>query len=78
MTPPDMLDMLVSDVLAANPAAARVFIERHMGCVGCTFARFETVAEVARAYGIRPRELASWLAEAPGAHISEDQSDDNY
>jgi hybrid cluster-associated redox disulfide protein len=38
--------MLIFDVLSESPAAARVFIERRMGCVGCTFARFETVAEV--------------------------------
>ena len=55
------LNMLVTDVLAANPAAARVFIERRMGCVGCAFAPFETVAEVARIYGIEPGDLARVL-----------------
>ena len=53
--------MLVSDVLRANPATAAVFIDRRMGCVGCTFAPFETIAEVARVYGIEPIELANSL-----------------
>ena len=67
--PPDVtaanpLNMLVTDVLAANPAAAQVFIERRMGCVGCAFAPFETVAEVARVYGFEPCDLARWLTAA--------------
>jgi hybrid cluster-associated redox disulfide protein len=56
--------MLVFDVLSESPAAARVFIERRMGCVGCTFARFETVAEVAGVYGCDADELAYSLAAA--------------
>lgn len=60
----DILNMLVADVLAANPLAARVFIARRMGCVGCTFAPFETISEAARAYGIEPCELARSLADA--------------
>jgi hybrid cluster-associated redox disulfide protein len=54
--------MLVADVVAGTPAAARVFLDRRMGCVGCAFAPFETVAEAARAYGIEPWELATSLA----------------
>lgn len=61
-----LLDRLVSDVLAASPAAARVFIDRHMGCVGCPFAPFETVREAAGAYGTEPCELERSLAEAQG------------
>jgi hybrid cluster-associated redox disulfide protein len=64
MTPQDVLEMLVSEVLAASPAAARVFIERRMGCVGCTFSQFETVAEVAAVYGCDGFELARSLAAA--------------
>jgi hybrid cluster-associated redox disulfide protein len=56
--------MLVADVLAGNPVAARVFIARRMGCVGCAFAPFETISEAARAYGIEPGDLARSLADA--------------
>jgi hybrid cluster-associated redox disulfide protein len=60
----EALDLTVSEVLAARPAAARVFFERRMQCVGCAFARFETVAEVARAYGLDADDLARALAAA--------------
>jgi hybrid cluster-associated redox disulfide protein len=65
VTPADLLNTLVSDVLVANPASARVFLERRMGCVGCTFARFETVTDVAGVYGLDPDDLARALAAAP-------------
>lgn len=56
--------MFVSDVLAAAPAAARAFIDRGMACVGCPFAPFETVAEVAAVYGTDAFELATSVASA--------------
>ena len=56
----------MSQVLAERPAAARVFIERRMGCVGCPFARLETVAEAARVYGIDGLEFANCLAAVAG------------
>jgi hybrid cluster-associated redox disulfide protein len=66
------MNALVSEVLLTSPAAARVFIDRRMGCVGCAFAPFETVAEVARVYGIEPGELTDSLADACAAgNISE-------
>ncbi|HXH07606.1 MAG TPA: DUF1858 domain-containing protein [Vicinamibacterales bacterium] len=58
MTPAQVLDTSVADLLAAHPATAAVFVGRGMGCVGCAFARFETIAEVAVAYGCDPGELA--------------------
>ena len=72
-----LLDMLVSDVLSANPAAARVFMARGMGCVGCTFAPFETVTEAARAYGIEPCELANALAEGHADDPGDDHHDNH-
>ena len=62
----DLPDSLVSDVLAALPGAERVFLDRGMGCVGCTFARFETVAEAARAYGVEPAALVQSLLDMAG------------
>ena len=64
VTSADVLHMLVFDVLTKSPAAARVLIERGMACVGCTFARFDTVADVAAAYGCDAYELACSLASA--------------
>ena len=62
VTRASLLNAFVADVLVASPAAARVFIERRMGCVGCAFAPFETVAEAAAIYGIDAWELANSLA----------------
>jgi hybrid cluster-associated redox disulfide protein len=54
----------VSDVIAARPEAAAVFVRYGMGCVGCAFARFETVREAAVAHGLDPNVLAKSLARA--------------
>ncbi|MGE0444277.1 MAG: DUF1858 domain-containing protein [Vicinamibacterales bacterium] len=56
-----VLTMLVADVLASTPAAAGVFVERAMSCVGCPFAQFETVADAARIYNLDAEELAAAL-----------------
>lgn len=60
----DLLNALVSDVLAGGERAARVCLERRMGCVGCPFSPFETVAEVAAIYGVNALELADALLKA--------------
>jgi hybrid cluster-associated redox disulfide protein len=65
VTPADALQMLVCDVLAEYPATARVLIDHGMACAGCTFSRFETVAEAAAAYGLDAGELARSLAAVP-------------
>jgi hybrid cluster-associated redox disulfide protein len=64
MTPADVLVLFVADVLAMSSGAARVFVDKGMGCVGCPFSRFETVADVARNYGVDPVQLAVALLEA--------------
>jgi hybrid cluster-associated redox disulfide protein len=59
-----LLHTLVSDVLSDRPAAVEVFVRRGMSCPGCPFARFETVADVAKTYQQDPEELAASLLEA--------------
>ena len=66
MTPSDLLDMPVSEVLAMVPTAARIFLDRGMSCPGCPFSPFETVADVALVYGVDPNTLAAALLEAAG------------
>ena len=70
MTPTELLDTTVSDVLAAAPAGARAFLDRGMSCPGCPFSRFESVADVALAYGMDPVTLAAALIEAAGVTTS--------
>lgn len=61
MTSADVLDLTVADVLARFPGAARVLATHGMSCVGCPFAPFETVSEVARSYRLDATELATAL-----------------
>jgi hybrid cluster-associated redox disulfide protein len=68
VTPADLLDTTVAAVLASCPEAARVFLDRGMGCPGCPFAAFETVSEVARVYGLEASELAAALLDAGVRH----------
>ena len=63
MTPGELLDMPVSDVLAALPAARRVFLDRGMSRPGCPFSPFDTVADVALVYDVDPIRLATALIE---------------
>jgi hybrid cluster-associated redox disulfide protein len=50
----------VAQVLRQWPASAAVFVRRGMACVGCSMAPFETLVEVASAYG---EELSGFLTD---------------
>ena len=71
MTSHALLDLTVSDVLLRVPGAAQVFVTRGMSCVGCPFAPFETVADVACLYAMDPTELATALLRADPHHPAE-------
>ncbi|HEX7009520.1 MAG TPA: DUF1858 domain-containing protein [Phycisphaeraceae bacterium] len=60
--------MTVDQVLERHPQAARVFVDRRMACVGCPIAAFETVEEVARAYGEDPDTLLAALRACASRH----------
>jgi len=45
-------DQNVADLLSNWPAVIPLFLAHHMSCVGCSMARFETLADVTRIYGI--------------------------
>jgi hybrid cluster-associated redox disulfide protein len=74
MAAADLLQTMLADLLAANQGAAEVLVRHGMSCLGCAFARFETVAEAAAIYGIDPLELARRLAAAPPQPALEDRS----
>lgn len=50
-------DPTIEEILATQPAAAYVFFQRKMACVGCAMARFDTLHEAALSYGIPEAEL---------------------
>jgi hybrid cluster-associated redox disulfide protein len=43
-------DQIVSEVLQSWPKVVPLFLERHLYCVGCSMARFETLADVSKIY----------------------------
>ena len=44
--------MLMADLMSAWPQVIPVLLARRMACVGCDMARFETLADAARIYGL--------------------------
>jgi hybrid cluster-associated redox disulfide protein len=53
----------VSAYLERCPEAARVFLAHRMACVGCSLAKFDTLADAARAYGLPLDGFLHELAE---------------
>ena len=51
------LQLTMAELIAGWPAVVPLLARRGMNCVGCTMARFETVAEAATAYGFDANEL---------------------
>lgn len=51
----------IRSILERRPPAARIFIRHGMHCVGCTMARFETLAEACATYGIATDALLTAL-----------------
>jgi hybrid cluster-associated redox disulfide protein len=50
-------DMLISDVLASDPGAARVFTSLGLGCPSCMGAGMETLDSVASMHDVPVEEL---------------------
>ncbi len=47
-----LAELTVAELLQRWPQAIPVFLRRHMACVGCTMAPFETLADVTAVYGM--------------------------
>ncbi len=67
-------DLAVEDVLHVWPNTWRVFLRRHMACVGCEVARFHNVAEAARIYGLPAEMLLHELRESAGTMHGQDST----
>ncbi len=52
--------LTVAEALNRWPATAAVFVRRHMACVGCAMAPFDTIGEATAVYGI---QLEGFLTE---------------
>lgn len=47
----------IAELLATQPVAARVLVDRRMHCVGCDIAAFETIGDACAIYGVDVEEL---------------------
>ena len=69
------LDISVDEAVARQPQLARLFVHRHMICVGCYIARFHTLRDVALMYHINldefEHDIELILASNPRATNSE-------
>ena len=57
----------IGDVVREFPETVPVFLEHGLGCLGCALARFENIAQGAKAHGIDVDALMVALNEAIAA-----------
>lgn len=76
MTASDALTSSLASVLQQVPDAADVLASRGMACAGCPFARFDTVADGAAAYGLDGAELVHAMLAAALPHAVTSDGDD--
>ncbi len=55
---------IVADLLLTWPEVIPVFLDRRMACVGCNMARFETLQDASRIYGINPEQFLADINRA--------------
>jgi hybrid cluster-associated redox disulfide protein len=63
-------EMSVPDVLTANRSLSAVFLRHKTACVGCPLARFCTLRDVARTYGL---SMDAFLAELEQVALADSQ-----
>ena len=56
-------DMLIMDVVEANPNAPEILLSYGMHCLGCAIAHGETLAEAAEVHGIDLNQLLQDLSK---------------
>jgi hybrid cluster-associated redox disulfide protein len=60
-------EMPIGDVVREHPETVPVFLQHGLGCLGCALARFENIAQGAKAHGIDVDALMDELNEAVSA-----------
>ena len=58
------LEWIVAELIEQYPQTSTVFSRFRMSCVGCAMAPFETLADAAAAYRLRPEGLVRELRRA--------------
>lgn len=57
-------DMIISDVINANPELVRTFFEHGMMCIGCPASQGESIEQASMVHGIDTDDLIKALNEA--------------
>lgn len=57
-------NMIVANLLSEWPEAIPVFLNRRMACVGCNMARFETLQDASRIYGVNQEQFLAEINRA--------------
>lgn len=56
-------DITVSEIMSRWPDTMRLFIDRHLLCVGCPIAPFHTLSDVAEEHGVDLDDLTEAVTE---------------
>jgi hybrid cluster-associated redox disulfide protein len=59
MTPSELDNLTVKAIMERWPPSMRLFIDRHLLCVGCPIAPFHLLADVAAEHGVDHAELVA-------------------
>ncbi len=57
-------DMIISDVINANPELVRTFFENGMMCIGCPASQGESIEQASAVHGIDADQLVAALNAA--------------
>ena len=60
-------DMIIGDILDAEPSTAKFFLEMGMHCLGCPASRGESVEMACAVHGVDPDELVEKMNAYLGA-----------
>jgi hybrid cluster-associated redox disulfide protein len=60
--PDRWLGLSIAAILGRWPAAAQLFFDRRMACVGCSFSRFDRLDEALAVHGLDPDGFLEGLA----------------
>lgn len=61
----------VAEIMAMSPAIVRLFIERHLHCIGCPIAPFHTLDDAAVEHGVMADDLIAAVVTAVNAELKD-------
>ncbi len=62
------LQLSVAELLSEHPECIPLFLGKHMACVGCQMAPFDTLADAARNYGLPDEDFLAEVRAVVESH----------